>query len=344
LAHEQEEATQRELMETFRHLMLDRQGFLRFVQDAEYMLERLGPRELERDQIGLKRTLHTLKGNAALMGLSLIAKLCHQLEDALELTGELSEQLLSDLRSRWGIISAHVHDFVGQQKVVQIPEAEYARLIAKAREHKSRQSFIDELDKWRREAIALHFERLAEQASVLAARLGKAPPEVHIQTNGIRVDSESWGPFFTELVHVVRNALDHGIEPSEERLRSGKPAQGKLTLRASIDDSSLVFEITDDGRGIDWEGIRRKAKQLHLPHTTNHDLVMALCHDGVTTKQSTTQVSGRGVGMAALEARVRERLGSISATTRAGLGTTFVMRFPLNQHPDVVTGNLNPKL
>ena len=125
-------------------------------------------------------------------------------------------------------------------------------------------------------------------------------------------------------------------ESAEERRAAGKPSVGKLIFRANVSKDRLVFELEDDGRGIDWDAVREKAKTLGLPHASHEDLVVALCHDGLSTKDSASQLSGRGVGMAALKIRVLERRGHIDAISSPGRGTTISVSFPLSQHSDVL--------
>src|SRR5258708_2626919 len=113
-------------------------------------------------------------------------------------------------------------------------------------------------------------------AKALASRLEKGDVNTVIESNGVQLDPDSWSPFFAELIHVIRNAMDHGLESPEERERAGKPRHGTLTLKVECSQNLLTFEIGDDGRGIDWEAIARRAKERGLPHQTPEELVAAL--------------------------------------------------------------------
>jgi len=126
----------------------------------------------------------------------------------------------------------------------------------------------------------------------------------------------------------VRNAVDHGIEPREERLAGGKPENGKLSLSALLEGQVLVIELQDDGRGIAWERIRDKARSLGLPHMTREDLCEAIFADGVSTAERVSDVSGRGVGMAAIRAATQALGGSIAIESTPRQGTTFRFEFP----------------
>jgi len=338
LAHEREESAQQELMQSFKRLMLDRSGFTAFLNEGTEMVNKIRSGGWAPDSVEMKRTLHTLKGNTALMGLGFVAKICHNLEDHLEYSGEISPQLLEQLDERWNTIRGHVNNFVGDdsRRMVEIPAAEYSLLIAKFSNTADKQALVHQLLKWQLEPVSRYFDRMAEQARALALRLGKGNITVHLDGGNIRVDGERWASLFSELTHVVRNAVDHGLEEMIERKAAGKPKSGTIIFKAYTRNDRLVFEIKDDGRGIAWDSVREKAKQLGLPHATHADLVDALCYDGLSTREAATQISGRGVGMAALKTQVLERHGRIEATSTAGVGTTISLSFPLSHKSDVL--------
>jgi two-component system, chemotaxis family, sensor kinase CheA len=174
------------------------------------------------------------------------------------------------------------------------------------------------------------FERLAEQARALASRLGKGELNVVIEGGGVRLDPDSWSPFFANLIHAVRNAIDHGIEEPEVREKLGKPRYGTVLFKAIKGANSFTLEIGDDGRGIDWEALAIRAKSKGLPASTHQQLVDALMTDGVSTKSEVSDVSGRGVGMGALMQRIVDMEGTIDVRSTRNKGTTWLIRFPWN--------------
>src|SRR5262249_14756791 len=133
---------------------------------------------------------------------------------------------------------------------------------------------------------------------------------------------------FSELLHVVRNAVDHGLELPDERERNGKPRLGTLSLSARTSATQLTLEIADDGRGIDWDSIAEKAKARGLPHETEGQLLDALCADGVTTRAQVTDYSGRGVGMSAVRRRIESLNGQLEVRSTRGVGTIWTFHFP----------------
>jgi len=331
LAKEREEAEQGELMQGFKRLMLDRSGFSIFFRDASQMVEQICTRNLDDDMVVLKRTIHTLKGNSASMGMAVVARLCHALEEQLAQTNTTSDKTLSELFERWNAVNDHIAAFSGNvsQRVIEVPESEYASLVSRLSEDMAvRPDLFHQVLSWQLEPAVKPLKRLAEQAKQLARRLEKGELRVEVEATGVRLDPDAWSPFFAELTHVVRNAVDHGVEPDSERRANGKPVQGTLVLKAAVAASVLTFEIGDDGRGIDWEAIARKAKEHDLPHATQADLLEALCSDGISTRAAVSATSGRGVGMAAIRQRVRALGGRIEVRSVRNVGTHWLIRFP----------------
>lgn len=330
LLKEREEAEQSELMQGFKRLMLDRSGFSSFLRDASDMIAQIcGNDPAEPQQ--LKRILHTLKGNSAVMGLVVVARLCHTLEDQIAETGEMSPETVRELESRWQAIGEHISSFAGvdTQRVIEVPQVEYAALVSKL-SAETHGDLLNQLLAWQLEPISKPFERLAEQAKNLATRLGKAEITTVIESSGARIDPDTWTPFFATLVHLVRNAIDHGIESPDERTAAGKPPGGTLLFKAISGPSSFVIEVGDDGRGINWDAVSARAKELGIPASTPKQRLDALMRDGVSTKTQVTDVSGRGVGMGALLQRIQDMDGSIDVRTARGKGTTWIIQFPWN--------------
>lgn len=330
LAREQVDAEHYDLMQAFQRLVQDRTGFEVFLVECSDLVNAVCSRKLDADLTQLKRALHTLKGNSSSMGLSLVARLCHELETQLAERGELCEDTRHALEKRWGAMSEQIASAGGMQaqRTIEIPEREYTALLAKVADGSvQRTDLVRTLRTWEGEPVEKRFRRLAERAVELARRSGKGDLRIAIDAGDVRVDGPTFAPFFSELIHVVRNAVDHGIEAPEERARSKKPATGMLSLRARTENGQLEFEIADDGAGIDWEAIEHIAIERGLPHENHGDLLSALCQDGVTTRSHVTELSGRGVGMSAFRERVRKMGGELEVRSIKGAGTTWLVRF-----------------
>lgn len=130
------------------------------------------------------------------------------------------------------------------------------------------------------------------------------------------------------LVHLVRNAVDHGIEPPAERVRLGKPAAGTIKLSVSPREREVAVRVTDDGRGLDLEALRRRVTERDLA-VAEDDLAQAVFLPGISTAATVTTLSGRGVGLDVVRADLEALGGSAEVESAQGSGTTFVLSFPL---------------
>lgn len=135
------------------------------------------------------------------------------------------------------------------------------------------------------------------------------------------------------LMHLVRNAIDHGIEPPEVREAHGKPRQGQLELNAYHDSGSIVIEVRDDGHGISRDKILHKAIERGLvqPSQTlsDQEIINLIFEPGFSTADKVTNLSGRGVGMDVVRRNIQGLRGSVDVVTQEGEGSTFTIRLPL---------------
>ena len=137
------------------------------------------------------------------------------------------------------------------------------------------------------------------------------------------------------LVHLVRNSVDHGIEPPDERISLGKTPEGFIYLRAFYEGESVVIEIEDDGRGIDPEVMRSKAIQKgflteeQAQRLSDRELIFLIFTPGFSSKDNITEVSGRGVGMDVVKDKVMSLKGTLDIDTDVGVGTKVTMKLPL---------------
>lgn len=137
------------------------------------------------------------------------------------------------------------------------------------------------------------------------------------------------------LVHIIRNAVDHGIEPPSERTAKGKPERGMITIRAFQKGNQIIIEISDDGRGIDIERVKEKAiekgiiTQDEALRMSDEAAIGIIFLPGFSTAEKATEISGRGVGMDVVKTNVAKLNGSVDASSRPGHGSTFTIRLPL---------------
>jgi two-component system chemotaxis sensor kinase CheA len=137
------------------------------------------------------------------------------------------------------------------------------------------------------------------------------------------------------LTHLVRNAVDHGIETPEVRRRAGKPACGTVSLKAYHQGSQIVIEVADDGAGMDHEAVLAKAVEKNIVSEQEadtlapHEALRLVLEPGFSTAEKVTEISGRGVGLDVVKATIEHLKGAVSIDTARGVGTTFKLRMPL---------------
>jgi two-component system chemotaxis sensor kinase CheA len=176
------------------------------------------------------------------------------------------------------------------------------------------------------------FQKLTRLVRDVTAKLGK---DVEFATEGedTEIDRNMVDVIGDPLVHMVRNALDHGVETPEERLRAGKPRQGRVTLSAYQAGGSVIVELRDDGRGLDRERIVRKAIEKGLIDSdrgmTDGEVFQLIFAPGFSTAEKVTDVSGRGVGMDVVKRNIESVRGRVEIASTLGQGTTFYVRLPL---------------
>ncbi|MDE3129246.1 MAG: chemotaxis protein CheA [Gemmatimonadota bacterium] len=155
-----------------------------------------------------------------------------------------------------------------------------------------------------------------------------------IEGKEIELDRSMLDEIGDPIVHLLRNAIDHGFESPDERERAGKPRAGRLTLSAARDRSAVVIRVSDDGRGIDRARVLDKARAAGLvdaskTELTDDELMRLVARPGFSTAERVTDLSGRGVGVDAVFSRVRALGGSVDMKTQTGAGTTVTLRLPL---------------
>jgi two-component system chemotaxis sensor kinase CheA len=178
------------------------------------------------------------------------------------------------------------------------------------------------------------FDRFPRMVRDLAKAAEK---EVHLQVVGeeTELDRSLMNQIGDPLVHLIRNAIDHGLETEQERVRQGKPVGGKIRLEARHEGSHVVIEVADDGRGIDVEAVKAKAVQVGLitreqaGKMTPQEAQGLVFEPGFSTNDQVTDVSGRGVGMDAVKAALESMNGSVDLRSELGRGTTVALRLPL---------------
>jgi len=188
--------------------------------------------------------------------------------------------------------------------------------------------------KTRMQPIGVVWNKLPRVVRDLATSFGK---QIHLDVHGAdtELDKTIIEAIKDPLTHIVRNCCDHGIERPEVRVRHGKPAQGKLTLRAFHEGGQVNIEIADDGAGMDLQVLKTKAVQKGLirleqaERMTDREALALVFLPGFSTAAEVTSVSGRGVGMDVVKTNIEKIGGVVELVSRLGEGTTLKLKIPL---------------
>ena len=328
LERERIERINREQPAIVANLLRDREGFQAFAEDTRTMLLQLN---VEREPGRLRRLVHTLKGNVGVYGFETMAAGCDSLEEAMAHDeAEPTPVTIASLTREWQTSLAAVQVLMPDegQATVRLSRDEYQELVQWLERRDDPAQLLHMTRQWAHPTMSQVLGIHARTVRQLATRLGKEI-EPRILDHGLRMPFDELRAFLGVLVHVVRNASDHGIEAPEVREKVGKPRVGRIAIESRLDGAELVIAVEDDGAGIDWEAVRVHARKHSLPADTPHDLTEALFADGLTTRGTVTDVSGRGVGLGAVREVCRRIGGAVRISSALGQGTRVEFRFPL---------------
>lgn len=320
------EAQQHDVRRLLAAFAKDRDGIIEFVAESDELIAAITSSV---DHHVVMRAIHTLKGNCGIFGARAMATSCHELENRISELGAPPDaherrsfgERWRELRDRLSVFLELDRDRVSMTRAEL--EALCRRIVATPPGE-----LPDVLETLMWEPADRRLARLGEQVRASAARFGKGPLAVEIDGGGLRFEPQRWNPLWASMVHLVRNSVDHGLETAEARSALGKPACAQITLRAYRDGGDAVVELGDDGRGIDWDAVARKAGERGLDASSREALARALFLDGFSTRDAVDEQAGRGVGLAAVRAACEQLGGSICVISEPGQGTLFRCRMP----------------
>jgi len=261
----------------------------------------------------LFRDMHSLKGAARYMEFKAIGRVAHAIEEVIALCRDQGRAPTAEESARLSALSGEMRAEVSviRQLNEQFRQFAVAEGGAEA--------------PWRELMTSL--KRMAVD---IGRELGK---EVTLRAFGVLEDRELVRRLRDPLIHLVRNAVGHGVEDEYERLSRRKPKAGQVSIVAQKREGSWLIRVADDGRGIDFDRARRRAVQLGLlpkemVNVSRNDLLKLLFSPRLSLAEETTDISGRGVGLDAVQEAVRSLGGKVFVATRAGEGTSIMLRIP----------------
>ncbi len=333
LRKEVSERYQADLLNLFQHIMRDKAGFLEFLTESDTIMNALRGATYESVD-HKKRLIHTLKGNSAVFGMRSVSEVCHHLENQIsEEDRALTELEMAPLYLVWDRVRVDLEKLIGarDRKSIEIDDSDYEAILKAVLGGVDRRLVERMIKSWKLESTRTRLGRIEQQIQGLAQRMGKSPLTVDIESNDLRFHTEHYMPFWSAFIHVLRNAVDHGIEDLEDRAKGGKRQQASIKVSTRTSNDEFIVSIEDDGPGVDWDKLRAKAEALGATSESLKDPNQLICLPGVTTKDSVTELSGRGVGMAAVREACEALGGTFLIHSTRGVGTRLSFVFPCGQ-------------
>jgi two-component system chemotaxis sensor kinase CheA len=321
------EADQREVLVVFERVMRDKNGFLDFLTEADALVAQISG-ELRAPRDAVKRALHTLKGNAGVFGVLSVARMCHDLESRLsEEDHDLEPGSREALRTMWRDFTQRLRQLLGERETrsIEVHDDEYEALLHALLVGTPRVELAEMIAEWKLERLDLRLERFAAQARSIAHRLEKGNADIQVECDKrLRLNRDAMAPFWSAFVHVIRNAVDHGLTAPQER----NGVSGSIRFAARRAGKSMIIEVSDGGPGIDWPKVAERATSRGLKHQTHDDLVNAIFAEDFSTLDQVSETSGRGIGLGVVR-RACHALGGVARVeSKGGRGTTFQFELP----------------
>lgn len=346
---------ERLFVEKILRLAKNRTAFRMFLRDARERFRALAqPEGKSFDEI--QREVHTIKGGAASFSLHGLATACHDLETQITSTGERNRTILNNLlkqRSQelMSILEEEIVrltqifgriDDEGNDRLVELSLStmlEWSLQLISAQELSEVHGLGETIRRAALEKpIGPAFEHYSSSLKDLAKRQGKVLDDFRIEGGFVRAPLEPLQPLLTSLVHALRNCVYHGLETPDERKLRGKPEGGTIILRftrlegtESSNHPWLKIEITDDGRGINPEVIRKKlasSGRKDMTELSDQEVIQAVFLDNFSTASQVDQVAGRGVGLSAVAGEAKQNGGTCTIRSVHGEGTIITIDVP----------------
>src|SRR6056297_295285 len=314
-----------------------------FWDKESHELVRRSDLSLEEKRNELFRRIHTFKGSFAIFGLKRICESLHMLENQLEEKGQNLRLLIDKIRtnrmySNWlekdlSKVYEYLQPSILEKHKTTTLESETIKQALEVLDGVEENDILKKAKTILQKARLKPFGQVFETHKLLfesnAQRMGVSIDEIDINGEKTLVDSELLRPLFRSWVHLFRNIIDHGIEPSEERVKKGKALNGKITIDAQIVDEFLIFKIQDDGRGIDVDEISEKAvkkgliAEKEIKAKTEEEIINLIFENGFSTKTTSSELSGRGIGLDSVKKEVEKLSGTVQVQSQKDIGTSF---------------------
>ena len=333
IKQEEENRNNQKIIRILQHIDL----FKKYIEDAKEIIRQCESCIKNKNEVSLRRNLHTLKGMSSSFSLEDLVKLIHELEEKddiiLEDLKKAGSCLSEFLQVNYSTLNIKPEQSLDETFIVSLNHLEELKHLSNklpVNEQANLNRWIDTLTV---KPVFQLVEPLKEFTKSLAERLGK---QVHLNVGGenVYVRYDNMKGLFNNITHMIRNSVDHGIEfPSQRR---EKPKESPLNLTFSKISDSLVIKLSDDGKGLDKTRILSAALNKGTINSidetkgwSDSKIFNLIFEDGLSTADSKTDISGQGVGMSSILDVVKKQNGKIEIESQEGKGTTVSITVPL---------------
>lgn len=311
----------------------------------------------------LYRELHTIKGNARMFGFRGITNMVHDAEDHYKISVHViheswntSDRIrdLDAIRQELEAYAAMAAKAFGyNEKPEQLQRHQFVEKTlgilrgyqeGEVRAEHALSEIAENIRVFEYSPLPLILESVVNGTAPLAQELGKLPPQINVPNSTLAFHRKTHAALESIFNHLIRNALDHGLESESERLQHGKPARGLIDISYVRTRDGVSIRMQDDGRGLNLNRIQDKARSLGLlPNTADlgvEDLAQLIFEPGLSTRQQENQVSGRGMGLSAVRCLAQDLGGNIRVelkrTEQTSPAVHFVIELPAEHLAELV--------
>lgn len=286
----------------------------------------------------IQRTIHTIKGSFSYFFVDEVSRGAHELESFLESYFDSEgcpAEIKATIQEKILGLQQAIEKFIDQfDEIIQFKDSKSQKLVSladidwfyKYLRVKNPQLADPFHKRFYKTKIAPHFQLYPTIVNELSLKLSKNAQFV-LEGADIELPENNWEEIFQQLIHVVRNSMDHGLETPYERAALGKPEQGTIQFSFAKDDDYLYIKLSDDGRGIDWEKIAAKDPSVK----NEKDAIKRIALGGISSKDEVSDLSGRGVGVSSVFATTMKRGGKVNIINKKGQGIKIILTLPLSK-------------
>lgn len=321
-------------------VIANRQAFSFFDRDAKNLFTALS--NPTGGYHAIVHDLHSLKANAGFLGFVKTQAMAHEFEDFLADRIALGERIdpadqIARLSGAYQEELATVTDALGKEwhldpETIELPRSEYLMIESHIKDYCPDQPILEALESHRQKPLSDLLNRFPAMAADLASRMGKRVAPLEIKGGDILVVADDLEELIGSFTHIIRNMVDHGIEPPGERVSLNKPPAGNLEIDITENSKELMITFSDDGRGIQLNEIKERALSLGILKADEvaapSDLIAMIFRDDFSTAATVSEISGRGVGLPVVREAVMKIGGRIKVKTTKGQGTAITIIIP----------------